>query len=104
MKNTGMDPHERHMMKLSRDANALKANQFYEAEAAKRAALQAAGGLASDKTLRDEFAEDALHGVIITCGRDTRLINETTPEMFARKAYEIADAMLEARKTPKGDV
>jgi hypothetical protein len=76
-----------------------KTNQFYAGDVAKRAALKAAGGLASDKTLRDEFAEDALHGVIITCGRDTRLINETTPEMFARKAYEIADAMLEARKT-----
>jgi hypothetical protein len=36
---------------------------------------------------------------MVTCQGDTRLINETTPEMFARKAYEVSDAMLEARKT-----
>ena len=74
-------------------------NARSEAKADNAADIKAAGGLASNKTLRDEFAEDALHGVIITCGRDTRLINETTPEMFARKSYQLADAMLEARKT-----
>jgi hypothetical protein len=71
----------------------------FAAGTAKRAALEAAGGLASDKTLRDEFAGQALAGVMVTCQGDTRLINETTPEMFARKTYEVADAMLEARKT-----
>ena len=76
-----------------------KANQFYEAATAKRAALKAAGGLASEKTLRNEFAGLALAGVMVTCQGDTRLINETTPEMFARKTYEVSDAMLEARKT-----
>ena len=51
------------------------------------------------KTRRDEFAGQALPGVMATCQGDTRLLNETTPEMFARKSYEVADAMLEARKT-----
>jgi hypothetical protein len=80
-----------------------KANQFLGEAADKRAALEAAGGLASDMTMRDEFAGQALAGVMVTCQGDTRLINETTPEMFARKTYEVADAMLEARKTSKGD-
>ena len=66
---------------------------------AKAAFIEASGGLASDKTLRDEFAGQAMAGVMVTCQGDTRLINETTPEMFARKAYEVSDAMLEARKT-----
>ena len=70
-----------------------------EADQEKAAFIKAAGGLASDKTLRDEFAGQALAGVMVTCQGDTRLINETTPEMFARKAYEVSDAMLEARKT-----
>jgi hypothetical protein len=83
------------MMKLSRDA-ALKANQFYEAEAAKRAALQAAGGLASDKTLRDEFAGQALPTLITE--------NGVTLDNVGRLSYIMADAMLEARKTPEGDV
>jgi hypothetical protein len=49
--------------------------------------------------LRDEFARDALRGVMVTCQNDTRLAGETSPEMFARKSYFVADAMLEARKT-----
>ena len=32
------------------------ANKFYARDLAKRAALKEAGGFASDKTLRDEFA------------------------------------------------
>jgi hypothetical protein len=58
-----------------------------------------AGAASQAGTLRDEFAGQALAGVIVTCQGDTRLLNETSPEMFARKSYEVADAMLEARKT-----
>ena len=58
-----------------------------------------AGAASQAGTLRDEFAGQALAGVMVTCQGDTRLINETTPEMFARKTYEVSDAMLEARKT-----
>jgi hypothetical protein len=58
-----------------------------------------AGAASQAGTLRDEFAGQALAGVMVTCQGDTRLINETTPEMFARKTYEVADAMIEARKT-----
>ena len=48
-----------------------------EADQEKAAFIKAAGGLASDKTLRDEFAGQAI----------------------ATVAYGLADAMLEARKT-----
>jgi hypothetical protein len=72
-----------------------KANQFFAAETSKHAALQAAGGLASNKTLRDEFAMAALSSIGYCPDK---------PELEAKFAYQIADAMLEARKTPKGDV
>ena len=76
-----------------------KANQFLgEAAdkraalyAAKRAALEAAGGLASDKTLRDEFAGQALASFTVD--------NFVSAEALGILAYRIADAMLEARKT-----
>ena len=77
-----------------------KANQFYAGDVAKRAALQAAGGLASDKTLRDEFAGQALAGWIASADATDFLDPKTSAEI----AYEMADAMLEARKTPEGDV
>jgi len=71
------------------------ANKFYARDVAKRAALKAAGGLASDKTLRDEFAGQALAGLAS--------INFDEPaDRFASDAYELADAMLEARKTQRG--
>lgn len=66
--------------------------------AEERAAYEA-GAASQAKTLRDEFARDALRGVMVTCQNDTRLAGETSPEMFARKSYFVADAMLEARKT-----
>ena len=53
--------------------------------------------------LRDEFAAKAVAGVMVTCQGDTSLLNETSPEMFARKSYEVADAMLEVRKTTGED-
>jgi hypothetical protein len=81
-----------------------KANQFLgEAAdkraalyAAKRAALEAAGGLAIDMTMRDEFAGQALAGIASVAMHNDRAINP--PEM-AKAAYDFADAMLEARKT-----
>jgi hypothetical protein len=72
---------------------------FHATQRAKNEAIHAAGGLASNMTLRDAAALKALAGVMATCQSDTRLLNETSPEMFARKSYEVADAMLEARKT-----
>jgi hypothetical protein len=72
-----------------------KANHFFEAATAKHNALKAAGGLASDKTLRDEFAGLALAGL----AQDESVTAERAGEI----AYEMADAMLEARKTPEGD-
>ena len=48
-------------------------------------------------SLRDWFAGQALHSVILTCANDTREEGETRERMFAKKAYAIADAMLEAR-------
>ena len=42
----------------------------------------------TEKTLRDEFAIEALH----------MLSMETHPKVAAEKAYAIADAMMEARK------
>ena len=76
----------------------IKANQFYARDVAKRAALEAAGGLASDKTLRDEFAMAALvnHRTQLNGGA-------ATPCDIAELAYGLADAMLEARKTPTED-
>ena len=68
----------------------------FAAEAAKRAALEAAGGLASDMTMRDEFAGQALAGIASVAMHNDRAINP--PEM-AKAAYDFADAMLEARKT-----
>ena len=59
-----------------------------------------AGGHCMDTgmTLRDWFAGQALVGIINACAMDARQNGERTEEMFARKAYSIADAMLEARK------
>lgn len=48
--------------------------------------------------LRDRFAMAALPSVIAVCGRDTRDADVGYPQHCAAKAYEIADAMMEARK------
>jgi hypothetical protein len=73
-----------------------KANHFFEAATAKQNAFKAAGGLASDKTLRDEFAMSAL--------ASSTLDSVSHPDAVAVISYRIADAMLEARKTPEGGV
>lgn len=52
--------------------------------------------LDSQKTIRDSFAEHALCGVILKCAGDSR--GESLEDMFAAKAYLIADSMMEARK------
>ena len=49
------------------------------------------GGYAKDMTMRDEFAKQALHGIL------TRKVF-TTAERISEVAYEIADAMLKARE------
>jgi hypothetical protein len=46
------------------------------------------------KTLRDEFAMAALIGLVT----HFNAFNEAVPEAAAKRAYEHADAMLEARK------
>lgn len=47
-------------------------------------------------SMRDYFAAAALPAIIQTCANDTPLWG-TIAQMFARRAYEVADAMLEAR-------
>lgn len=47
--------------------------------------------------LRDYFAGQALVGIINACAMDTLENGEKIEEMFARKAYYVADAMLLAR-------
>ena len=48
-------------------------------------------------TLRDYFAGQALPSVMHLCARDTLAPAESITQSFARKAYEIADAMLAER-------
>lgn len=54
--------------------------------------------LSPGMTLRDHFAGQALPGVLQVCIEDLpRFEGETMPQMFARKSFEIADAMLAER-------
>jgi hypothetical protein len=48
-------------------------------------------------TLRDYFAGQALPSVILACVNDTVMPGENMTRMFARKSYEMADAMIAAR-------
>lgn len=50
-------------------------------------------------SLRDHFAAKALPPCMYICVNDTLNDGETRMEMFARKSYEMADAMLKARKS-----
>ena len=52
-------------------------------------------------TLRDYFAGQAIGEIISFCANATRINNETEQEAFARKSYEIADAMIKVRKVVK---
>ena len=85
------------------DTQELKANQFYAAEVAEQEALQAAGGLASDKTLRDEFAGLAMAAIISKSPFLSNPEDWTSYNKTVIGAYDYADAMLEARKTPTED-
>lgn len=53
----------------------------------------------NEKNLRDEFAMAALTGLSLAIFADGLKVNE---KVLALKSYEIADAMLEARKA-KGE-
>jgi hypothetical protein len=83
---TQMTPHE--IREQHRNANARA-----------RIELAAAGGLASDKTLRDEFAGRAMIGWMSAADPDDYL----DPKFVTALSYELADAMLEARKAPEED-
>jgi hypothetical protein len=54
-------------------------------------------------TLRDYFAGQALPAVISVCQHDTLVEGETAQEAFARKSFEVADAMIKARDTATKD-
>lgn len=49
-------------------------------------------------TMRDLFAIAALPAVINNCIADTKKDGISFEDFFAKKSYELADAMLEARK------
>ena len=49
-------------------------------------------------SLRDWFAGQAIPAIIERCGADHRQSHEHITDYFARKAYEVADAMISARK------
>ena len=53
---------------------------------------------AQGMTLRQWYAGQALAGVISVCIGDMIEFGETAESMFAKKAFAIADAMLEAEK------
>jgi hypothetical protein len=54
----------------------------------------------NDEDLRDCFAMFAMNGIIARGGLHPELMPE---EAMARRAYEVADAMLEARKEKPED-
>lgn len=51
-------------------------------------------------SLRDHFAGQAIGAIIRQCALDLQFQDgaETSEQYFARKAYEVSDAMLAARK------
>ena len=56
----------------------------------------------SGMTLRDYFAGQAIASVIVRCDPRERFGDETMEQMFARRAYSVADAMLQARALGEG--
>lgn len=54
-------------------------------------------------SLRDYFAAQSLPGVMSVCCGDHRLGNETMEQLFARKAYQLADAMMAHRTKHSGN-
>lgn len=62
-------------------------------------AFPAVIGPPSELSRRDWFAGQVIGAVVIKCAEDLRFLEGMTPaEYFASKAFEIADAMIEARK------
>jgi hypothetical protein len=59
-------------------------------------------GFQDGMTLRDYFAGQAIGAVINTCVSDPRREGESIEQYFARKAGEIADAMLSERSKNDG--
>lgn len=59
---------------------------------------EAHGKMCTGMNLRDYFAAAALPAVIRQCAGDTLLGGDTKEKLFARKSYEIADAMLAERQ------
>lgn len=62
------------------------------------AANEHTGWTQEGMSLRDYFAASAIPAIIERCGSDHRQPHEHITDYFARKAYEVADAMLLARK------
>ena len=66
-------------------------------------ALEQAQETTDTDDLRERAALAALPGVIHACRHDTRRFGETMEQMFARKAWAIADAMCAARTKVEGE-
>mgnify|MGYP003637179216 CR=1 FL=1 len=75
---------------MTKDLVSQRVEAFILEEREAKRRLFQSGGLASDKTLRDDFAGQALVGLSSGEG----IYAEST----AKLAYRLADAMLEARK------
>ena len=71
----------------------------------RRQMREAEGRSAEDWTKRDEIALAVLPTVVQVCAGDRprEVGTETHEQMFSRKAYALADAMLAARKTKEDD-
>lgn len=62
------------------------------------AANESTGWTQEGMSLRDWLAGQAIGAIIDRCSGDTRKPHEHKTDYFARVAYEVADAMLIARK------
>lgn len=71
----------------------------------RRQMREAEGRSAEDWTKRDEIALAVLPTVVQVCAGDRprEVGTETHEQMFSRKAYALADAMLAARETKEDD-
>ena len=71
----------------------------------RRQMREAEGRSAEDWTKRDEIALAVLPTVVQVCAGDRprEVGTETHEQMFSRKAYALADAMLAARKTKEDE-
>ena len=58
---------------------------------------QAGAPMNDGMTLRDYFAASALSGVVERCALDTKEPGESIEQYFARRCYNLADAMLAER-------